>query len=346
MNESSPSASPTPHRVSVVIPVYQGERTLGRVVEELVEYSVTSASPQGRRFEVTEIIPVYDHGPDGSARVIRELAERHAIVRPVWLSRNFGQHPATMAGMASSSGDWIVTMDEDGQQDPAFIGRLLDAAVEDRAGVVYGAPTNPPPHGAFRNAASRASKRITSMLMGSDQASKYNSYRFLLGEVGRSVAAYAGPGVYLDVALGWIANKTSTAPVVARQEGDDRRSGYRLRTLLSHFWRMVVTSGTRVLRLVSLLGALIALIGVVLAVWIAVAHLVGAGTNIQGWSSLMVVILLSSGAILFALGVLAEYIGVAVNSALGRPLYVISSDPLAGPLYRDSVAQAPRSPTQ
>ena len=79
---------------------------------------------------------VHDCGPDDSARVMRELAP-HPFVRPVWLSRNFGQHAATLAGMASSGGDWIVTMDEDGQHDPAYIGAMLDVALAEQASVVY-----------------------------------------------------------------------------------------------------------------------------------------------------------------------------------------------------------------
>ena len=85
---------------------------------------------------------------------------------------------------------------------------------------------------------------------GGNDASIFHSYRLVLGEVGRSVAAYAGAGVYLDVALGWVAGTAATCPVRLRAEGD-RPSGYSLRRLLSHFWRMVLTSGTRLLRLVS-----------------------------------------------------------------------------------------------
>ena len=289
-------------------------------------------TPDGHPYRVAEAVLVHDCGPDDSARVIRELAREHPWVRPIWLSRNFGQHPATIAGMASSSGEWIVTMDEDGQHDPADIAHLLDAALREHASLVYAAPTNEAPHPAFRNLTSKAAKKALNLLSDGADASTFHSFRLVLGEIGRSVAAYVGQGVYLDVALAWVASKPATAPVTLRDEGE-RQSGYNARTLMSHFWRMVLTSGTRALRVVSLLGVAFAVLGIGLAVVLTVDRLNG-GDVPEGWTSQIVVTLVSSGLVLFSLGVVAEYIGVAVNMAMGRPLYLVTGDPKAGPLGR------------
>jgi undecaprenyl-phosphate 4-deoxy-4-formamido-L-arabinose transferase len=115
---------------------------------------------------------------------------------------------------------------------------------------------------------------------------------------------------------------------------EDRPSGYRLRTLLSHFWRMVLTSGTRGLRFVSVLGVIFAALGVVLAVVIAVGRMTGGDTP-AGWASTVIAVLLTSGAVLFSLGIVAEYVGVAVNMAMGKPAYLIVGDPRSGPLGRE-----------
>ncbi len=318
----------------MVVPVYQGERTLPALIDELVGFTSTFSTPDGHEAVVSEVLLVHDRGPDGSAAVIRALAAQHDFVRPVWLSRNFGQHPATLAGMASSGGDWVVTMDEDGQHDPADIGSLLDAAMSNGASVVYAKPTNLPPHSALRNVTSRAAKVVVASLTGSKNSTAYQSFRLVLGEVGRSVAAYAGPGVYLDVALGWVAADVVTAPVTLRSEGD-RSSGYNLRSLLSHFWRMVLSSGTRGLRAVSILGAGFGAVGVLFAIFIGIQRIAGVDVA-AGWTSTMVVVLVSTGAILFSLGVVAEYVGVAVNTAIGKPLYLIVTDPARGPLGRRS----------
>jgi undecaprenyl-phosphate 4-deoxy-4-formamido-L-arabinose transferase len=328
-----------PHLISIVVPVYRGEQTLPDLCAEIAPLTQEFTTAAGHPARVAELILVHDHGPDRSAAVIRTLAKEHDFVRPVWLSRNFGQHAATLAGMASSGGDWVATLDEDGQHDPADVGAMLDVALQEQASVVYGRATNEPPHGFVRNTASRVAKWLVERLVSGSVSRLFNSYRFMLGEVARGVGAYAGAGVYLDVALSWIAGDVATCPVELRAE---RRagSGYTLRTLASHFWRMVLTSGTRLLRLVSVLGVLFAAVGVIVAIGLGINRLTGP-TVVQGWTSVMVVVLLATGAILFSLGIVAEYLGVAVNMAMGKPLYLITSDPLDGPLGRGSEQAGP-----
>ena len=320
------------HSVSIVVPVYQGASTLEGLLAELEQYFVETVSPDGHTYFVDEVLLVFDNGPDGSDATIRRLAERYDRVRGVWLSRNFGQHAATLAGMASSGGDWVVTMDEDGQHDPRYLGDMLDVAMAKAAALVYSRSTNEAPHGFARNLASRWSKRVISSVSSDPNVTVYQSYRFILGEVARTVSAYAGANVYLDVALGWITSRVAQCDVVLREEGG-RASGYSPRKLLSHFWKMFVTSGTRGLRLVSIIGALLATIGVVFAIVVLVGRLFNFIVE-PGWASLMIVIIFASGAILFSMGVIAEYIGVSVNLAMGRPAYVILSDTATGPLAR------------
>lgn len=312
--------------VSVVIPVYNGAATLPGVVKELEQLRSTQKTPGGREFRVDEVLLVWDRGIGGSDEVVRDLAARDEWVRPVWLSRNFGQHPATLAGMTSSGGDWIVTMDEDGQHDPGYIGNLLDTAYRDRAQLVYASPMNPPPHGFLRNAASRLTKWLfVRMLVSSDGPTAFNSYRLILGEAGRSVAAYTGAGVFLDVALSWVVTNPSTCPVMMRQEGRPA-SAYTLRRLFSHFWRLVISSGTRPLRFVSVMGILSALAGFGVAINSVIQKMVG-NVSVQGWTSVFVATLVVGGAVLFALGIIAEYIAASASMAMGKPVYVIVRDP-------------------
>lgn len=330
--DAAGNAAEQPHEISVVIPVYQGERTLEALMLELERLTVVTRSPDDYPFVIREVVLVCDNGPDASARIMRELAERYAFVRCIWLSRNYGQHAATLAGMASSGSEWIVTLDEDGQHDPADIGGLLDTAMREQASVVYAKPSNPAPHGRLRNSASTAAKWLLTKLFAGSNAPDYQSFRLVLGSIGRSVAAYSGSGVYLDVAMGWVAGRVVTSPVRLRSEGD-RRSGYSTRRLFSHFWSMILSSGTRALRFVSILGVVVGLAGAVVALIILILRLYG---NVvpQGWASTIVIVLLNSGAILFSLGVIAEYIGINVHMAMGKPPYLITTDPLHGPLGR------------
>ncbi|HWL01041.1 MAG TPA: glycosyltransferase [Microbacteriaceae bacterium] len=313
------------HALSVVVPVYRGAATLDALVRDLLPFATGGRTPGGRAFRLTEIILVHDNGPDASDEVIRGLERTHPEVRAIWLSRNFGQHAATIAGMSASVGEWIATLDEDGQHDPADLPGFLDAAIDARAGVVYGRPLNAPPHGALRNAASRGAKRLMGLVLGSKGFREYQSYRLVRGDIGRRLAEFAASGVYLDVALGWVNDRVALAPVTLRAE-EERPSGYSTRTLFAHFWRMVLSSGTRGLRIVSVLGGVLALLGVALAIYLIVERLSG-HVDAQGWTSLAVITLLCSGALLVSLGIVAEYIGVTLNVAMGRPLFVVVDDP-------------------
>src|SRR5262245_28835570 len=121
-------ASPVAHRVAIVVPVYQGERTLGPLVEEMEPLTRPQRTPQGHLFQIAEVVLVHDGAVDNSDVVMESLADRYPFVRLIWLARNFGQHAATLAGVSSTASEWIVTMDEDGEHNPADVGRLLDRA--------------------------------------------------------------------------------------------------------------------------------------------------------------------------------------------------------------------------
>jgi len=325
------------HTIAIVIPVYRGEQTLEGVVEELAGMTTVALTPAGRPYRIAQIVLVHDHGPDRSDAAIQRLAERHAFVQPIWLARNYGQHAATLAGMASTSSDWVVTMDEDGQHDPAAIGSFLDVALDEQAPLVYAQPTNAAPHGVFRRVTSSVTHGVARRI-GGPRLGDFHSFRLVLGEVARGLAAYGGESVYLDVALTWVTSKTAVCPVAMRDEGG-RPSSYSFRRLASHFWRLVLTAGTGPLRLVAIFGALLATTAVILLCWIVAARL-ASEIAVPGWTSVMVVVLITSGGTLFSLGIIAEYLGIAVGSAMGKPLYLVVTDPAQGPLGRTAVVKA------
>ena len=318
-------AQQTLNRLSIVVPVYRGETTLGSLVEEVAPLTGVQVSTQGHRYLVSELILVHDCGPDQSDRTIESLAVAHPFVRAVWLSRNYGQHAATLAGMASATGDWVVTIDEDGQQDPRDIGSMLDAALQDSLQLVYAKPTNPPPHGWLRNALSRTAKAITGKLLGSDAMSRFNSFRFVDGEIARTLAAYCGNGIYLDIGLFWIAGRIGHCPLRLRAEMG-RPSGYSYWKLLGHFWNLIFTTGTRPLRLITLLGFCSVLFATLIAAYAVYGKLHG-DVPVQGWASLLIVVSFFSGCILTALGVIAEYLAVTMGIVMGKPLYVVATKP-------------------
>jgi undecaprenyl-phosphate 4-deoxy-4-formamido-L-arabinose transferase len=227
--------------------------------------------------------------------------------------------------MASATGDWVATLDEDGQHDPADIASMLDGVLAESLQLVYATPTNPPPHGWLRNGLSRTAKAVTNKLLADSRLGRFNSFRLVDGEVARTLAAYCGNGVYLDVGLFWIAGRIGHVPVRVRSEMR-RRSGYSYTKLIGHFWNLVLTTGTRPLRLITLMGFGSMILAVAIAGHALYGKLVGE-VPVQGWASLVIVVSFFSGCILTALGVIAEYLAVTMGIVMGRPLYVVATKP-------------------
>ena len=340
MPQDLPGPPPEPVTVSVVVPVYRGAETIAAVTASVAALRDPMMTPAGRAFRVAELVLVWDHGPDASDEVLLAISEENPWVRVLWLSRNFGQHAATVAGMAATGGDWIVTMDEDGQHDPSHIGVLLDAAYDNRSQLVYAAPSNRPPHSAIRNLGSSLAKTLFLRVLSGRSAVPFHSFRLIAGDAGRAVAAFCGPGVYLDVALSWVISDVSTVEVPMRPEGRAARS-YGFRALLSHFWRLVLSSGNRPLRIVSTAGVVCSAAGILYAAWLVIGRLRGF-PEVSGWTSLMVALLLIGGLILIALGIIAEYVGLAATMSMGKPSYVA----LDAPQHRFGPRLAPSAPEE
>lgn len=312
-------------RVSVIIPVYQGERTLPTLVDEIESLTKVQSTPDGRAYTVCEVILVHDCGPDRSDLTMEVLAEKYPFVQLVWLSKNYGQHAASMAGMASATGDWVITLDEDGQQDPSDIGRLLDTALSESLQLVYAQPTNLPNHGWLRNALSRTAKAITVKLLNNSPMGRFNSYRLIDGEIARTLAAYCGNGVYLDVGLYWMVSRIGHCPLQLRIEMD-RPSGYSYAKLFGHFWNLILTTGTRPLRLITIMGFFSLILSIVITAYALYGKFI-LDVPVQGWASLLIVVAFFSGTTLMSLGVIAEYLAVTTGIAMGKPLYVVSTKP-------------------
>lgn len=319
----SPDISPEHRTVSIVIPVFRGEDTLDAVVQDINRIAAVATTPQGRSFAVLEIILVHDRGPDRSDVVMRRLAAAHPQIQVVWLARNSGQHAATLAGIAASRGEWIVTMDEDGQHNAADLPQMLDAAIEGRCHLVYGFGESP--HRRLRRVGSRFAKAVYRRASGNAAFSnQFSSFRLVLGEIARFIAATAGPSVYLDVALSWSISSVATVEVSMRQEGRPAVS-YSWRRLAQHFSRLVMSLGARPLGTILLAGLVSGLAGIAFAIATVVQRVTDT-VDVPGWASLMATLLTGFGLSLIAIGVVAGYVGVIVSLLMGRPTYTTVND--------------------
>lgn len=309
--------------VSIVIPVYQGEKTLPALLSECEPLTRAQRTGSDHWFRVREIILVNDGAIDESQGVIDKLAKQYPFVQPICLSRNFGQHAAILAGFASTTSEWVVTLDEDGQHNPQDIERLLDTALNNHSQLTYADPQTGLQHSWVRNQFSRMAKRIYSFVAGNEQFNRFNSFRLVRGDIARSLAAYCGTSVYLDVALSWVSRAPSFCPVKLRREGI-RPSGYTFAKLFNHFMRLIFTSSKTPLRFVSLFGFLSMLFSFATTCMVVWQKTTGS-IPVQGWTSLVILISFFSGMVLFSIGIIAEYLGLVLTTAMGRPLYLIVS---------------------
>jgi glycosyltransferase involved in cell wall biosynthesis len=324
--------------LSTVTPVFRGAAYLRELVAELSAVR-ESLAQRDAHLELIEAIFVSDGAPDGSDEILAELAAAYPWVRVIYLSRNFGQHGATVSGLLHSSGDWVATLDEDLQHHPRFLIPLLARAVAAHRDVVYANATNV--HRSwFRNASSRIYKALIARLAGNPQVRKFNSFRMLRGSIARGAAAVAGPDSYFDIVLCWFTDRFDMLPLPLVDIRSKVRgaSGYNLHTLLRHARRMLISSQVQPLRVGALVGTLALATSILLGgVTLVLKLLYPERIDIPGWTSLMLVASFFGGLISMLLGVDLEYMATMVVQVQGKPTFFVvdrSKDDLLGDLEK------------
>jgi glycosyltransferase involved in cell wall biosynthesis len=300
--------NPTPPSVSVVIPVYNSEATL----PELVAGLGTTLSETADDFEV---VLVNDGSQDGSWETICRLASEHSFVRGLDLMRNYGQHNALLAGIRSAQYPVVVTMDDDLQHPPTEIPKLLEKLAEGYD-VVYGTPQRER-HGIWRTMASQVTKIVLQGAMGADTARSISAFRAFRTEARQAFAGYRGPFVSIDVLLTWATSRFATVTVHhdARRSGS---SGYTFRKLVTHAINMTTGFSVLPLRVASLVGFTFTLFGMLILVYVIGSYVIRGG-SIPGFPFLASVIAIFSGAQLFSLGVIGEYLSRMHFRTMGQP---------------------------
>jgi undecaprenyl-phosphate 4-deoxy-4-formamido-L-arabinose transferase len=310
--EARNTAAPGVFRVSIVIPVYNGARTIGPLVDRLREELA------GRHD--LEVVLVNDGSADDSAGVCSALAERWpALVRFVDLAKNFGEHNAVMAGLVHTSGDCAVIMDDDFQNPPSEVAKLVEK-LREGYDVVFSRYASKR-HSTFRNLGSRFHNLVASVMLGKPRALYLSSFKAINALVIDAVTRYDGPYPYLD---GLIFNATRRYATVEVQH-DSRREGssnYTLRRLVRLWLNMFTNFSILPLRLASLLGFVFAAVGLVIAVVTVLEKLANPDLP-AGWASLMCVLLIVAGVQLFSLGMIGEYVGRLFLKVNGTPQFVV-----------------------
>jgi glycosyltransferase involved in cell wall biosynthesis len=309
---SSPDATSVRRRLSVVIPVYRSQTILPELVRRLDSVLAAIA-------DSFELILVNDCSPDHSWEVICDLAERYSWIRAINLMRNYGQHNALLCGIRVARYDVVITMDDDLQHPPEEIPKLL-ARLAEGYDVVYGTPEHQQ-HGLGRDFASWVSKIALQNVMGAEIARQVSAFRAFRAEVARAFAHYAGAFVSIDVLLTWGTNRfcLTTVRHEPRKEGV---SGYTFRRLVTHALNMMTGFTTLPLQFASLVGFVFTLFGVGVLAYV-IGRFLLFGRSVPGFPFLASIIALFSGAQLFALGIIGEYLARMHFRMMDRPSYVV-----------------------
>jgi glycosyltransferase involved in cell wall biosynthesis len=299
---------------SVVIPVYNSEGSLTVLVERLARVLEPDR-------QLGELVLVNDGSRDRSWEVIQDLAAQHPWIRGINLMRNYGQHNALLCGIRAAQYPVIVTMDDDLQTPPEEVPQLL-AELEKGYEVVYGTPQQQA-HGFLRNMASRLTKLALQSAMGAKTARKVSAFRAFHTHLRDAFVNYSGPYVSIDVLLTWGTKNFSAIPV----RNDPRTIGvsnYTLGKLIAHAMNMMTGFSTMPLRIASLIGFLFTFFGISVLCFVVGRYFIQ-GAAVPGFPFLASVIAIFSGAQLFALGIIGEYLSRMHFRMMDRPSYAVLS---------------------
>ena len=298
--------------ISVVIPVFNSQRTLETLVKRL-------APVLGSLSNAHEVILVNDGSHDDSWQVIKGICESNNWVKGINLMRNFGQHNALLCGIRNAAYDVVVTMDDDLQHPPEELPALINK-LNEGYDVVYGSPKKLP-HSLWRNIFSKFTKRVLAFVMGVKRVEDLSAFRAFRTKLRNSFNKYQNPGVIIDVLLSW--GTTSFASVkineVPRKDGT---SNYSFSKLVSISFLILTGYSTAPLKFASWLGFSFTLFGLVIFLYVLIAYITAG--SIPGFPFLASIISIFSGIQLFTLGIFGEYLGRVFDSNMERPVYVIN----------------------
>jgi len=298
--------------ISVVAPVYNSQDTLRELAARL-EPVLRAAAP------LFELIFVNDCSRDGSWEVIQKLSRQYPWVRGFSMLRNFGQHSALLCGIRAARYDTLVTMDDDLQNPPEEIPKLL-AMLAEGCDMVYGTPEHEQ-HGLLRDLASRITKLALQSAMGARTARHVSAFRAFRTKLRAAFADYRSPFVSIDVLLTWGTSRFAHVSV-AHHPRTVGRSGYTVKKLIVHALNMMTGFSTVPLQLASLVGFTFTLFGIGILVYVMVIYLIH-GRSVPGFTFLASIIAIFSGVQLFSLGLIGEYLARMHFRMMERPTYVV-----------------------
>lgn len=299
-------------KLSIVSPVYRAELVLDELVER-ISNSIPFA------FNSYEIILVDDFSPDDSWRKIVQVSKKNENVKGYKLSRNFGQHYAITAGLNQVTGDYIVVLDCDLQDQPEEIEKLF---IEAQKGFdIVLARRYERKDSIYKKTVSKLFYKTLTYLTGTKQDATVANFGIYSKQVINEVVKLEEKIKYFPTMVKWVGFSTTYVNVehASRSEG---KSNYNLKKLLNLALDIILAYSDKPLRLIIKFGLSIALISFLMVIYVLFEKVTGK-VSVSGYASLIISIWFLSGCLLTTLGVVGLYIGKIFEGVKNRPSYII-----------------------
>ncbi|MFN3918441.1 MAG: glycosyltransferase family 2 protein [Flavobacteriales bacterium] len=298
-------------KYSIVVPVFNAEKCLDELVERVVK-TVNSITSE------YEIILVDDYSEDNSWEIIKKHKKKFPeIIKGIRLSKNFGQHNATFCGIKHASGEFIITLDDDLEYDPEDIKQLIDAQKNSEAQLVYGESTKKK-NSWIRTFFTLLYKLFSRSIHGKNKG-RGSSFRLMKSSLAKSLLNNIGSFSFIDEFCQWHTNNIAFVSITSydSKRGKSRYSLFKLSLITSE---VILFSSVFPLRIITGFGFLIALVNFLLGLFFIVKRLFF-NIEVEGYTSLIVAVLFSTGLIILSLGVIAEYISKILKSQHHKPAF-------------------------
>ena len=299
-------------KVSIVIPVFNSSKNLEKLINELFIQLKNNYSNY-------EAILIDDQSNDNTWKVVTNLCKIHNWIKAIKLRKNVGQHNAILAGLRFADGQYIVTMDDDGQNSPNDITNLI-SEVEKGVDVCY-AKFSIKEHSIFRRIGSSINNIFVSILFNKPLSLNLTNFRSFNSQIKDELIKNKSPSIYLDALIVSLTRNISQINV----EHHDRKYGksnYTFYKLLSLWFQMATGFSVKPLRIASLLGIIFSLSSFTVLIWLVFIRSPSSEIP-MGWTSLIVVMIFFGGIQLLALGLIGEYLGRTYLLSNNHPQFSI-----------------------
>lgn len=301
-------------KISFIIPCYGSEKTVGIVIKEIDEI----VGPNNQ-YDY-EVIAVNDHSPDNVWEVLKEIAKNNSKVKLINLAKNMNRPGALMAGMSKVTGDYIILMDDDGQCPMESLWKLIKPLEEGHDVSIAKYPTYK--QSAFKSFGTIVNRKMTEIIMEKPKDLSFTNFSAMQRYIVEEITKYKNPYPYMTGLL----LRTTSDIVNVEMEERERITGntnFTLKKMLNLWINGFTAFSVKPLRISTIIGVITATLGFLYGIYIIIHKLVVHTSVLQGYSSLMAVILFIGGIIMMMLGMIGEYIGRIYISINNSPQYVI-----------------------